>query len=313
MKPYQDYIGQLIDWGLSNQKIMRCLLRAAADKHIALPVELWAKIDRYRIGLDLSKNKPDTSWVAKFNQENPLTLFVMEAPEIIALRQTLKNPAMDLRLSHSKVRAGIEQTGLTSFADLLFPSEKTDCIKSLGIVSKTGRWSEERFQKIIRLIGEAEAQNMTPNFALLRLWANDMLDLSGKWRKQVLPFDWVLDIHIRDPLASIHRQQARRLAALFLCRHYSDKIEPIKDTIRAKDIRHIEKCSQWLCPPERSALRHLELISATVTINEKIDWQRFKTIADFINRHINKTPDPELLSDYLECHVNFEGKGRYHE
>jgi len=311
MKPYQDYTGRLIDEGHDNQEIMRRLLEPENIGHSGLPMKLWAKIDRYRIALDLSKNASNAPWVVKFNQENPLALFLLEAPEMIALRQTLQNPAMDLLLGHSKARSIIDQAGLTRFSDLLFPTEKTACLKSLGIVSEKGQWSEERFQKVIRHIGEAEALNIMPNFALLRLWANDMLDLAGKWHKQEIPFDWVLDIHIRDPLASIHRQQARRFAALFLCRHYSDKTEPIKDTIRAKDIRHIEKCSQWLCPPERSALRHLELVATAVTINDKINWKRFKTIADFINRHINKAPDPELLNDYLECRVGFDGKGRY--
>ena len=329
MTRYQEYIGRLIDQGWRNCVIARRVLRAAMAGKVGIPDRLYAICDRVVMFTNMPRSAAARRTAeAEFDAMEPTELFQSEEPRTTRVfRDLLQSPAVDIDLDPDRLRMAMAAMGL-EFLDRLFPSDKSQALREIGIFTERGGWSEEIFQKFLYLMRQAENRQIKPGIEDMRLWTNDLVDLDYRLLRRTLPFNWMLR---NDDLSPLQYDHIRRIAGLMLKRRPRDRAGEIAETIAAKDIRHIEKVCRWFFPEDvRHTLKSLDGLVAMVralpgtppTIidfeafgnwsNESnTKWTALKKATEFVNRHIDKSPDFELLSDYMNGIVNFAGRGKY--
>jgi hypothetical protein len=111
--------------------------------------------------------------------------------------------------------------------------------------------------------------------------------------------------------ACIHR--AKRLASIALSGGILGQPVSIEDTITPEQIQQLRHVGQWLHGADGlknwSALYWLGLLSSSAT--RGFDWENWKQICGFIYDKTDTTPNPDLIKDWQDGIVTFEGKGRH--
>ena len=257
---------------------------------------------------------------AEFDAMAPTALFLADEESVTqGFREALQSPALDIDLDPDRFRETTAAMGL-DFLDRLFLSDKSRAMAELGILDDQGKWREEVFQKFLHLLQEAEKRKINPSIEAMRLWTNDLVDLDGRLRRRALPFDWMLR---DDRLSNSQRDEARAIASLMLKRRPRDKVHGIGDAIAAKDIRYIEQVCRWFTPHDaRHEVQNLDGLAVMVqtgacgpapiiNLEQPVDRKKLAKAIAFVNRHIRKSPDYELLCDYMKGYVGLSGRGMY--
>lgn len=311
MKPYNEFVGRLIDRGLANSRIARHILKAEEAGQVKVPIKVWAMCDRVRL---LETQEPKI-WKAgigpEFENRDPTTFF--DQPKWVRrLRLVLKSPDWSAGLKR-RTEWQAELIRRFPFIDDWFGGGKRQSLKDLGLVDDNGKWSEQRFQKTVRLLDAVRRKKLPLHPEKFRLWATGLADMDGTLRKRVLPFDWLL---CDDRLSPDDRYRAHRIADLIMSadgRGGWRDIPHSGDIITAAHTRKINKTLLWFCDPiERPKWQYLYGLAITARLaRQRFDGERFAKGVQFAVRHINEPPDCELMKDFLDGYVRLNGKGIY--
>ena len=194
--------------------------------------------------------------------------------------------------------------------DDCFGSGKRQHLQYLNVLTENFQWSEAGFQHMIYILRKVLRRKLAPNAEIFRLWVNDLANMKGNLTANKLPFDWLL---CNDLLSGHQKNQARELANLILSAKAKKPVR-IEGFISRIQANKINRVLAWfyadpLMRDRNNYLMKLSLIASS--IDHKFDWQRMEKGINFVIHHLKKPPDYELLKDYLEGRVDFEGRGEY--
>lgn len=311
MIPYNEFVGRLIDHGLTNSRIARHVLTAEAAGKIKVPIKIWAMCDRVRL---LEAQEPQF-WKSQigpeFDKRDPATFF--DQPKWVRqLRFVLKSPDWSADLKRrTEWQADLIRT--FPFIDDWFGGGKRQKLKDLGLVNDDGTWSEERFQKTVHLLGIVHRKKLPLHPEKFRLWATGLSDMDGSLRKRRLPFAWLL---CDDRLTLDQRLRAHRIGDLILSADGKGGFRNVPrtgDVISAAEARRINKALAWFLDPlgRQDNIYLCGLAQMAKAAGRGFNWQRFERGVQFAVRHINEPPDFELMKDFLDGYVRLNGKGMY--
>ncbi len=308
MRPYVEFVGRLIDMGNSNTQIAYAILKADDAGKITIPFKVWAVCDRFRIMENSGSRVSRKALRDQFNANSPVTFFV-EPKWVRQFRHILQSE--DRSFTTLEKRSTLQRKVLEKLPQIddWFGSGKRQNLQNLNILTDKFTWSEVGFQHMIGVLKKASRRKINPHAETFRLWVNGMADMDGTLRKRELPFDWML---CADHLSSIHRNDARKIAGIILSEINERPIQ-IKGTITATQVRQINKVMAWFHDPiQREKLQYLVGLSWLVSATGYFaNWDRIEKAIVFAVHQQKKPPDFDLLKDYMQGLVDFDGRGEY--
>lgn len=310
MKSYGEFVGRLIDQNKTTWQIAQAVLRAEAKGDVKIPFKAWAACDRFRVLLEGAAPAQRSTLIEKMINTHAPQCLLYDPRKVHCLRQVLQDPSFSL--AQIKTYPAWQSALLSAIpqAERLFGEHKYQNLKELGIIRDGGVWSEERFQKIVRLTASAEQREVPVNYYHLRLWANGFSDFEGQYRKRQLPFNWLL---CNEDTSLIERQAARRLAEFMLLKVYRIHTS-ITTEISTAHARRLGIISDWLISTEPNArARYLWPLLPLAEQWHDLNWDQFEHTLNFIRNHRHKTPDPALLRDFTQGYVDERGIGKYRQ
>ncbi|PHS23560.1 MAG: hypothetical protein COA84_10940 [Robiginitomaculum sp.] len=307
MKPYKEFVGQMIDQGKTTLSICQAILRAQDHGTVKIPIKAWAAADRF-VMLCASVAPQDRQKVIdELVNQTPPQRMLYDSLNTRQTRTLLQSPAFSLRKGQ---RPDWQSTLFAHLpkAEILFGDDKQANLKQLGLLDTTGKWSEEQFQKTIRLMAQAKRRKLPINYYTLLLWSHGFCDLKGQYLKQTIPFDWLLAC---PPLSITKRQAVRRVAECML-EQLGGNDTRIKETIRAKEARLLEQALNWIVPRvPKSPPRYLAPLVPLAQNYHDMNWDQLERLLDFIKHQKKAPPDPELLRDFVDGYVDEKGRGKF--
>ena len=301
-------MADLVDKGKSNSEIVDFILQADEKGIIKIPFKIWAICDRVKI----ARTQMSFMWHAdgeRIFNNNPQSMFFDEPKWVRQFRHVLQTE--DRSFVTFKKRPAWQSKILTQIPQLddWFGSGKRTILQDLNILDQHHQWSEVGFQHMIYVYRKALRKKCEPNGEIFRLWVNGLADMEGNLKGKVFSFDWLL---CNDLLAPEQKHNARKISELILSIQAQKPIK-IDQTITAAQVKIIDQVLAWFLPDPliRDRNRYLLKLTLLISGNPDINWNRMEKSIKFGCHHLKKTPDFELLKDYLNGEVDFEGRGKF--
>jgi len=299
---YSEHLAQLIDKGADSKELAAAILEADRNGMDVPTHPLW---QADRLGLVLADIP---------TEKHPEIVAAMDAkglnwfpPDNVAsvIRQMLKD--QNYGLGEVEANAWLETQGSPSFKrqvkGFFGNRNKARTLRDIGILEENWQWSETGFQHMQAYIKEARKEMLEPSLERLR-W-----ELYSRHRsEEPIPFAWTLQ---SDFLPARATNQARRAASVALSGVlFGEKVE-VGETLSPEQYQTLRKVGAWLLGAQamqrQPALSWLGFLACQNGIN----WRNWEQACSFIGDKLDQTPDPELLVDWQDGVVTFEGTGRY--
>ena len=307
---YAHFVAAKIDQGKTNSQILKAVLKADQKGKIRIPFKKWQLLDRARLMLETSASRDRKIMQNGFDEESS-HLFFNEPKWVKQFRHTLQTE--DRSFTTLKKRPVWQTKVLTQIPQLddWFGSGKRTHLQNLNVLDQHYQWSEAGFQHMIFVLRKALRKKCRPNAEMFRLWVNDLANMDGHLKAKTLSFDWLL---CNDLLTPHQKHQARKLANLILTTK-ANKSTKIDQTITASQAKIVDQVLAWFLedPLIRNRRQYLTKLSLVVYGKAEFNWKHFARGIEFACHHIKQPPDFELLKDYLDGEVDFEGKGKFQD
>ncbi|PCH75116.1 MAG: hypothetical protein COC12_01845 [Rhodobacteraceae bacterium] len=301
---YSEHLAQLIDDGADGAELAAAILEADRDGMEVPTHPLW-QADRLGLVLADMSAKKHREMVAALDDKG-LNWF---PPDNVAsvIRQMLKD--QNYGLGEVEANAWLETQGSPSFKrqikGFFGDRNKAQTLRDIGILDENWQWSETGFQRMQAYIKEARKETLEPSLERLR-W-----ELHQHHRdEEAIPFAWTL-MNDQQPATAIHR--ARRAASVALSGGMLGEPVEVGDTLSPDQYQTLRRVGAWLLGAQaierQPALAWLGFLARQTGIN----WRNWEQVCSFVYDKLDQTPEPELISDWQDGVVTFEGTGRYQQ
>ncbi|MBV1864920.1 MAG: SEC-C domain-containing protein [Rhodobacteraceae bacterium] len=182
---------------------------------------------------------------------------------------------------------------------------KAQTLQDLGLLDENWQWSEVGFQREQALLRDVRGKEISPSLEWLR-W-----ELHCRHhRKDPFPLSWAL---MNDFMSEPILYRARRLASVALSGGLlGEKIE-IGETITPEQFSMLRKLGAWIhTKPAYHEEQNLWWLGF-IAKQDNLSWKNWEQICSFVYGKLDQTPDYELLQDWKDGVVTFEGRGRHQE
>ena len=302
--PFTEQIATLIDEQSSSREIAQAVL-GMADKNVAVPPRALWQADRIRLMFEMV---PDTLHGKVEAQVTAKEIMWLPMDAVgLALRRLLRDRAFGLNAND--LDAFLEREAspglLQQMKGFFGRGEKVRILRDLGMLDERGAWSELGFQRQQAVIAELRMTGRHPSLELLR-W-----ELHHRHRPDAtVPFIWaLLDDNL--PPGVLHR--ARRLASVALSGGMLGDKVTVGGTITPAQLRHLQTIAGWIYEPLNARRFHALEWLGELAAERYLDWERWTQICSFVADKRGQTPERELIRDWLDGLVTFEGEGRYRQ
>lgn len=299
---YSGRIANLIDKGANDIAVAEAVLAADRDGLDTPTFQLW-RADRVRLTLETLPERFHDEVRRNLERRN-IDWF---PPDNVAsaLRRLLKD--QHYGLSEDELDAWVTEEGqpstLRQMRSLLGDGGKARHLRDLGLLDADWRWSEVGFQRHQAYLREAQALDQDLSFELIR-WELHQRHHTD----EPVPFEWaLLDASLNT--TAVHR--ARRAASIALSGGLLGEAVEVGDTSTQTELTTLRKIGAWIHGAHQierwPALKWLALFGE----QDRLNWENWRQICSFVADKLNQPPEPELIRDWLDGVVTFEGQGRH--
>jgi hypothetical protein len=303
---YNEFVAELTDKNTTLLDMTKAIVKASKDGLTVPTFPLW-KADRIQMIIKTNPNIPKSELENELSEANTNWF----SPDSIAttMREILKD--QNYGLGEEEVNAWLNDQGEPSIRRQLRSffghRNKAQTLRDLSVLDKNWQWSEVGFQRFQEILKELKTLENNPNLCLMR-WKLFQRYHEG----EPIPFEWTL-MNDRLNIVEIHR--AQRIASIALSGGMlSDKIE-VDQTLTTEQYDILRKVGAWLHGQPKidqwPSLKWLGLIARVA--DQHFNWENWIQICSFVFDKLNRIPEPELIQDWQEGIVTFEGRGRFQE
>lgn len=303
-QPYIDMLAAMIDDDASQLQICQAIVDQE-KQGFDIPTFPLFRAYRTQFALQIFPDIPQDDFERDLERTD-INWFPADGA-MTAIRKLLKN--QNYGLGEDELKAWLEDKGQPSTSRQLQAffgnRSKTKTLTDLGILDEKGQWSEVGFQRFQKVTNQANESSQPRSLEWLRyeLWRQYRNDTP-------VPFEWLL---LDDKLADLEVHKAKRLASIGLSGGPIGEQVEVGDTINAEQFDILRKLSGWLYGQptikETPGLRWLGEMAKIA--DREFNWNAWSQVCAFVHDKNNQPPRPELIKDWQNGLVTFEGQGRY--
>lgn len=299
---YSQRIAELCDQGADSLAIAKAVLRCA-QTGLPVPTKPLCMAARLMWEQEQAGNYHDPL-EARLNEET-LDWF---PPDRVT--QTLRQLFQDRHYGESEVEldAWLADNGrpstLRQLRSFFGRQSKLKILREFGLLDEQGQWSEVGFQRQQVLACEAQAKNISPSMEWMR-W-----ELHRRHRAdQSVPLAWAF---MDDRLSEVVCQRTRRLASVALSGGLLGTPVTVGETITPEQYQTLRQLGAWLTNDPATYAEQDDLSwLGCLARQQNVNWQNWEQICSFVHDKLDQPPNLDLIKDWQEGVVTFEGHGRY--
>jgi hypothetical protein len=300
---YNERLADLIDGDAQNDEIATAVLAMVAEglDVPTIPLCLAARLQTIR------QLMPATSRDMTSATYNDMALN-WYAPD--AALQTMRQLFQDQRygLSESEFDAWLQGQGQPGVLRQITASfgqrSKWQTLRDLGLLDESGQWSEQGFLRQQAMVRQLTEEGGDLGLERLR-WALHRTHHPDA----PVRLAWAL---LNDLLPAQTLRHAKRMASIALSGGVLGDKVTVGDTITPEQYGVLRKVGAWICDDpgiyaKSDDLRWLGRLARNP------NWENWTQICSFVSDKLDQEPEPDLLYDWIDGLVTFEGLGRFQD